>query len=72
MEVSLEIKSEKKNHFKHIWIAKLLILSASFASMLFSIYLFYSKDTQNGIFVGLWVPSILSAGNLLFVGTHEQ
>lgn len=68
----MEIKSEKKNHFKRIWIAKLLILGASFASMLFSIYLFYSKDTQNGIFVGLWVPSILSAGNLLFVGTHEQ
>ena len=72
MEVNLETKSEKKNYFKRIWIAKLLILSASFASMLFSIYLFYSKDTQNGIFVGLWVPSVLSAGNLLFVGTHEQ
>jgi hypothetical protein len=62
---------EKKNHFRKIWLAKILILSSSFASMIFSIYLFYNQDTQNGIFVGLWVPSILSAGNLLMVGSNE-
>ena len=30
-----------------------------------SIYLFFSGDREQGVFVGLWVPSILSAGNLL-------
>ena len=68
----METKLERKNSFKRIWIAKLLILAASFASMIFSIYLFYNQDTQNGIFVGIWVPSILSAGNLLMVGSNEQ
>jgi hypothetical protein len=53
------------------WIAKGLIFVAAFLSMLFSIYLFYSGDTQRGIFVGLWVPSILSAGALLMVGHSE-
>jgi hypothetical protein len=51
--------------------AKAFILVASFFSMMFSIFLFYNKDTQNAIYVGLWVPSILSAGALLFAGKHE-
>jgi len=65
-------ESKRKRNFQVIWIAKSFILVASFLSMLFSIYLFYTKDTQNGIFVGLWVPSILSAGSLLFAGNHEH
>ncbi len=64
--------SKKKNEFMKFWIAKILILTTSFFSMLFSIYLFYTKDTQSGIFVGLWVPSILAAGALLFAGSHEH
>ncbi len=52
------------------WIAKSFIFLAAFLSMLFSIYLFHSGDTQNGIFVGIWVPSILSAGTLLMAGTR--
>jgi len=67
----LDTKLNKKNDFKRFWIAKACILSASFFSMIFSIYLFYNNDMQNGIFVGLWVPSILSAGALLFAGNHE-
>ena len=65
-------KIEKKEKFKLFWLAKGFILLASFLSMLFSIYLFYNSDTQRGIFVGLWVPSILSAGALLFAGNHEH
>ena len=34
-------------------------------SFVMSIYLFFSGDHERGIFVGLWVPSILSAGNLM-------
>ncbi len=48
-----------------IWLSKSLVLGAAFFSMIFSIYLFHSGDTQNGIFVGIWVPSILSAGTFL-------
>ena len=64
-------KLRAKKNMKLVWLAKSFILLASFLSMLFSIYLFYSNDTQRGIFVGLWVPSILSAGSLLFVGKYE-
>lgn len=53
------------------WVAKSFIFLAAFLSMLFSIFLFHSGDTQNGIFVGIWVPSILSAGSLLMVGLHD-
>ena len=54
-----------------LWVAKGFIFLAAFLSMIFSIYLYHSGDTQNGIFVGIWVPSILSAGALLMVGHSE-
>ncbi len=41
------------------------ILLATFLSFIYSIYLFFFMDSPDsklyGIFVGLWVPSILSA-----------
>lgn len=38
---------------------------AAGASFLLSVYLYFTGSHDQGIFVGLWVPSILSAGNLL-------
>ncbi|MGH0031961.1 MAG: hypothetical protein ACQGVC_19395 [Myxococcota bacterium] len=46
--------------------AKALFLLAAGMSFLMSVYLFFGGDAERGIFVGLWVPSILSAGTLLF------
>lgn len=44
-----------------------LILGAAFISFLFSISLWFGvvgpPDRDAGLFVGLWVPSILSTGN---------
>ncbi|MFM7088363.1 MAG: hypothetical protein ACKOW9_02425 [Candidatus Paceibacterota bacterium] len=34
-------------------------------SFLLAIYLWFSGQTDQGLFVGLWVPSILSLGALL-------
>ncbi len=48
--------------------AKLLILIAAGLSFLFSIYLWFAVDKDQGVFVGLWVPSILSFGALLTGG----
>jgi hypothetical protein len=45
--------------------AKGFFLIAAFLSFLMSVYLFFTGDPERGIFVGLWVPSILSAGALL-------
>ena len=62
---------DEQNTYKKKWIAKGFIFLAAFLSMIFSIYLFYSGDTQKGVFVGIWVPSILSAGTLLMAGHGE-
>jgi len=44
-----------------------LILAAAFLSFLFSVSLWFgfgmTASKEAGVFVGLWVPSILSAGN---------
>jgi hypothetical protein len=44
---------------------KALFLLAAGLSFLMSVYLFFGGDHERGIFVGLWVPSILSLGALL-------
>ena len=49
---------------------KLLFSVASFASLVLSVSLWFSGHENQGIFVGLWVPSILSAGTLLLSGEH--
>ena len=48
-----------------IQMAKLGFVIAAGASFLFSVYLWFSGSRQEGVFVGLWVPSILSFGTLI-------
>ena len=45
--------------------SKILWFLASGVSMMLAVYLFFTGDHERGIFVGIWVPSILAAGNLL-------
>ena len=53
-------------------VAKLGFVIASGASFLFSVYLWFSGSKDEGLFVGIWVPSILSFGALLLSGkSHE-
>lgn len=44
---------------------KALFLLAAGLSFLMSVALFFTGSREQGIFVGIWVPSILSAGALL-------
>lgn len=46
--------------------AKLLFVAAAGVSFLFSVSLWFTGQREEGLFVGLWVPSILSLGALLF------
>lgn len=46
-------------------IAKLGFVIAAGASFLFSVSLWFGGSREEGLFVGLWVPSILSFGNLI-------
>ncbi len=48
-----------------IRISKIGFVLAAGASFLFSVYLWFSGSKDEGVFVGLWVPSILSFGTLL-------
>ena len=48
--------------------AKFLFCAAAFISFLFSVTLWFTGSKQEGIFVGIWVPSILSLGALLTNG----
>jgi hypothetical protein len=48
--------------------SKWLFISAAGISFLFSVYLWFSGQRDEGLFVGLWVPSILSLGALVFSG----
>jgi len=42
-----------------------LFLTAAFLSFLLSVYLWFFVERDYGVFVGLWVPSILSLGALV-------
>ncbi|NNE65459.1 MAG: hypothetical protein HKN33_02750 [Pyrinomonadaceae bacterium] len=39
-----------------------LILAAAFISFVFSVWLWFNGQRDEGLFVGVWVPSILSFG----------
>jgi hypothetical protein len=45
--------------------AKLLVLAGAGMCFLFSVYLWFLVNKEQGLFVGLWVPSILSFGALV-------
>ncbi|MEY3925878.1 MAG: hypothetical protein RIQ63_1229 [Actinomycetota bacterium] len=51
-------------------------LLAAAASLVMSVYLYFSGDEVfdrlNGIFVGVWVPSILSLGAFLVASSKDR
>lgn len=49
-------------------IAKGSVFVAAFISFLLSVYLWFSGSKDQALFVGIWVPSILSFGALVFAG----
>ena len=52
--------------------AKALFLLAAGLSFALSVSLFFTGNREQGIYVGLWVPSILSAGALLMGGNGNE
>jgi hypothetical protein len=58
----------RENLMTKIQMSKLGFVISAGASFLFSIYLWFSGSKQEGVFVGLWVPSILSFGTLILGG----
>ncbi len=53
-------------------VIKASILAAAAISFLLSIFLWFSGSKDQGIFVGIWVPSILSFGALMLSGRVDN
>lgn len=56
----------------HMKYAKLGFVIAAGLSFLLSVYLWFSGSREEGLFVGLWVPSILSFGTLILAGRSRR
>ena len=63
---------EKDEVIPGISMPKALFILAAGLSFLMSVYLFFTGSREQGIFVGIWVPSILSAGTLLLAGNSHE
>ncbi len=59
---------ERLNHMSREAKAKALFGVAAFLSFLLSVYLWFRGQREEGLFVGIWVPSILALGALLLAG----
>ena len=69
---SLNSSPERISMMTRIQLSRSGFVLAAGASFLFSIYLWFSGSKEQGLFVGLWVPSILSFGTLMLEGkSHE-
>jgi len=65
-EARIEARAMKRQEiFPGVSKPKALFLLAAGLSFLMSVFLFFTGSREQGIFVGIWVPSILSAGALL-------
>jgi hypothetical protein len=58
-------------------ILKAVLIFAAFASFLLSVTLYFQAGDDvlgrlNGIFVGVWVPSILALGAFILAGTQRK
>ena len=51
---------------------KALFFIAAFVSFLLANYLWFTGHREQGIFVGIWVPSICSAGALLLAKERDE
>lgn len=57
-------------------VLKVALLVAAFASFILSVTLYFGADDTdgrlNGMYVGIWVPSILALGAFLLAGTKGR
>jgi hypothetical protein len=60
--------TSKRSVSSSIGLPKGLFFLAAGISFVLSVSLFFTGSREQGIFVGIWVPSILSAGGLLLGG----
>lgn len=64
--------SAKEDRVTRIGLPVILWLTAAFASFVASVSCWFLVDRLTGIFIGLWVPSILSLAVLLTVSLRGR
>jgi hypothetical protein len=64
--------TQRGGNMPGIWKVKGLFFLAAGISFLLSVYLWFNGQKDQGVFVGVWVPSILSSGALLLAGTGRR
>ncbi len=52
--------------------ARIGYIIAAGASFVLSVSLWFTGNKEQGAFVGLWVPSILSLGTLMLIGGRDE
>ncbi|NCG21068.1 MAG: hypothetical protein GWP91_18820 [Rhodobacterales bacterium] len=72
MQPHIEASSLKSNSLSRVNKAKAFFFAAAGISFLLSVALWFSGDHERGLFVGLWVPSICSAGALMLAGVADE
>jgi hypothetical protein len=58
--------------FKKFTTSDFLMLISAFASLIFSELLWFKGEKEAGIFIGLWVPSILGVAILLKLINNQK
>jgi hypothetical protein len=66
---SFELEQTMKNFKRHKMIGTLFAAGVSF---LFSVFLWFGGQKDAGLFVAVWVPSILSFGALMNTWGNQQ
>lgn len=61
-----------KNMFKKFTFSDVLMLVSAFLSLIFSEFLWFKGEKEAGIFIGLWVPSILGFAILLKLINNQK
>jgi len=56
---------------KYFRISRVTILLAAFLSFVLSVTLWFAGSKEQGLFVGIWVPSILSFGAFVFSSRRD-
>lgn len=56
---------------QHRVLAKLAFLIGGTIAFLLSVWLWFNGSKEQGLFVGLWVPSVFSLGALLMAGEGD-
>jgi hypothetical protein len=57
---------------KRLLSSKIPVLLAAALSFLLSVYLWFTGYKDEGVFVGLWVPTILSLGAFVYAGRSSS